>query len=119
MGRVDQLSYRDRGFNRPPLYVIMARTGIAAGIAAGTLEHLNHLVAHFVKGYTQAFEHPGSYALPLSDQAQQQVLGADVVVVQPPCLVNRQLDYTLGTGCQPDLAHHHAVPPPDDELDSR
>jgi hypothetical protein len=41
------------------------------------------------------------------------------VVVEAASLVNGQLDNPLGAWGQSDLAHHHAVPSTDDELDRR
>ena len=45
------------------------------------------------------------------------MLGADVVVVEPPRLVDGQLDHLLGARRQADLAHDRPVAATDDELD--
>jgi hypothetical protein len=47
------------------------------------------------------------------------MLRTDVVVVQPPRLVDGQLDHLLGARGQADIPGHRAVAPPDDELDGR
>ena len=80
-------------------------------------QHLDHLRAHLLQADAQALQHAGGDALALAHQPEQQVLGADVVVVQPPRLVHRQLDHLLGARRQADLADHHRLAAPDDELD--
>ena len=65
----------------------------------------------------QALEHARGDALALTDEPEQQVLGADVVVVEAPRLVHRQLDHLLGARGQPDVAGDRAVAAADDELD--
>ena len=52
----------------------------------------------------EALEHAGGDALALAHEAEQQVLGADVVVVEPARLVDGQLDDLLGARRQADLA---------------
>ena len=47
---------------------------------------------------------PAAMPSPSRDQAQQQVLGTDVVVAQPSRLVDGQLDHALGARRQADLA---------------
>ena len=47
------------------------------------------------------------------------MLGADVVVVEAPRLVDRELDHLLGARGQADLAHDHRLAAADDELDRR
>ena len=85
---------------------------------AGALaQDVDHLVANLVQVDAQALEHAGGDALALADQAEQQVLGADVVVAQPPRLVDGQLDDLLGARRQADLADDRAIAPADDELD--
>ena len=65
----------------------------------------------------EALEHAGGDALALADEAEQQVLGADVVVVEAARLVDGELDDLLGARREADLAEHGAVAAPDDELD--
>ena len=60
---------------------------------------------------------PAAMPSPFADQAQQQVLGADVVVAQPAGLVDGQLDDALGARGQADLADDRAIAAADDELD--
>ena len=75
------------------------------------------LVADLVEVDAEALEDARRDALALADEAEQQVLGADVVVAQAAGLVDRQLDDALGAGRQPDLADDRPVASPDDELD--
>ena len=44
------------------------------------------------------------------------MLGADVVVVQAAGFVDGQFDNAFGAWGETDLAHDHAVAPPDNEL---
>ena len=74
-------------------------------------------MAHLVEVDAQALEHAGGDALALADQAQQQVLGADVVVAQAARLVDGQLDDSLGARGQTDFADDRAIAAADDELD--
>ena len=60
---------------------------------------------------------PAAMPSPSRTSPKQQMLGADVVMVQPPRLIDRQLDHLLGARGQPDLAQHDPVAAPDDELD--
>ena len=64
---------------------------------AGALaQDVDHLVTHLVQVHAQALEHAGGDPLALAHEAEQQVLGADVVVAQPARLVDGQLDHPLG-----------------------
>ena len=79
----------------------------------------NDLVADLVEADAERLQDAGGDPLTLADQAQEQVLGADVVVAQPAGLVDGQLDDALGARRQPDLAHDRPIAPADDELDGR
>ena len=83
----------------------------------GLRQDPDDLVADLVEVDAEALEHARGDALALADQAQQQVLGADVVVAEPASLVDRELDHALGAGRQPDFADDRPVATPDDELD--
>ena len=76
-------------------------------------------MADLVEVHTQGFEHAGGDALAFADEAEQQVLGADVVVAQAASLVDGQLDDALGTRGQADLTDDRAIAAADDELDGR
>jgi hypothetical protein len=64
-------------------------------------------------------QHAGGHAFPLAQQAQQQVLGADVVVAHLARLVDGQLDDFLGAGGEAGLAGARFLTAPDDELHRR
>jgi hypothetical protein len=86
-----------------------------AGVGA---EELQHLLAHVLELDAQVEQHLGRDALVLLDQAQQQVLGADVVVPQVRGLLHRQLQHLLGARREGQLAHrHHRRAGLDDLLD--
>ena len=60
---------------------------------------------------------PAAMPSPFADEAQEQVLGADVVVPEAAGLVDRQLDDALRARGEPDLTDDRPVAPTDDELD--
>ena len=77
------------------------------------------LVAHLVEVDAEALEDAGGDALALADEAEQEMLRADVVVAEAAGLVDGQLDHPLGARRQAHLADDGAVPAADDELDRR
>ena len=94
--------------------------GLGRGPASSRLgEDVDDLVADLLQVDAEALQHARGDALALADQAEQQVLGADVVVVQPARLVDGQLDDLLGARRQADLADDRAIATADDELDGR
>ena len=80
-------------------------------------EDPDHLVADLVEVHAEGLEHAGGDPLALADEAQEQVLGADVVVAQAAGLVDGELDDPLGARRQAHLADDRAIAAPDDELD--
>ena len=78
---------------------------------------MNDLVADLVEVDPQALQHAGGDALALAYQAEQQMLGADVVVPQPSRLVDGELDDALRARREPHFADDGPVAPPDDEFD--
>ena len=89
-----------------------------SGCTCWTLaDDLHHLGAHLLEVDAQALQHAGGDALAFADQAEQQVLGADVVVVQAPRLVDRQLDTFLARGVRPISPMTMRLAAADDELD--
>ena len=75
------------------------------------------LVADLVEVDAERLEDAGGDALALADEAQEQVLRADVVVAEPAGLVDRELDHALRARRQADLADDRPVAAADDELD--
>lgn len=61
-------------------------------------EQLDDLLPHPVQVGAQLHEDLGGDALALADQAEQDVLRADVVVAELKCLTERQLQDLLGPG---------------------
>ena len=89
----------------------------AGAVLDALAEDVDDLVADLVEVDAQALEHAGGDALALADEAEQQVLGADVVVAEAARLVDGELDDALGARGEADLADDRAVAAPDDELD--
>ena len=75
------------------------------------------LVADLVQVHAERLEDARRDALAFADEAKEQVLSADVVVAEPSGLVDRQLDHSLRSRRQADLADDWPVASPDDELD--
>ena len=62
-------------------------------------------------------EHLGGDALALADEAEQDVLGADVVVAELQRLAQRELEHLLGAGRERDVAGRRRAALADDLLD--
>ena len=77
------------------------------------------LVADLVEVDAERLEDAGGDPLALADEAEEQVLRADVVVAEAARLVDRELDDPLGARRQADLADDRAIAATDDELDRR
>ena len=61
-------------------------------------QELDDLLAHAAEVGAERHEHLGGDALALTDEAEQQVLGADVVVAELERLAQRELEHLLGPG---------------------
>src|SRR5215212_6973808 len=77
------------------------------------------LVANLVEVDAERLEDARGDALALADEAEEQVLRADVVVAEAARLVDRELDHALRARGQADLADNRTVTAADDELDGR
>ena len=62
-------------------------------------------------------EHLGGDALALADEAEEDVLGADVVVAELQCLAQRQLEDLLGARRERDVARRRRAALADDLFD--
>ncbi|MPM91109.1 hypothetical protein SDC9_138235 [bioreactor metagenome] len=60
-------------------------------------DDLDDLLAHRLQRDAELFQGLGGHSLTLVDQAQQQVFGADVVVVQGACFVLGEHDHSSGS----------------------
>ena len=94
----------------------LATAAAASTHLGGFPQHANHLGAHLGQVYPEVLQHPGRHALPFTDQAQQQVLGADVVVTELAGLLQGELQHPLGPGREGDFHGHEAGTAPDDLL---
>ena len=72
-------------------------------LARGARQQLDHLLADPAGVSAQLDEHLGGDALALADQAEQDVLGADVVVTELQRLPQRQLQDLLGARSEGDV----------------
>ncbi len=104
------------------------RAGCAAGLAgrldrlAGLFgldagaEQVQHLLADLLELEPEVHQHLGGDAVVLAQQAEQQVLGADVVVVEVARFLDGVLDDLLGPRRLGQLAHRDHVGAALDEL---
>ena len=70
---------------------------MAGGGRLPLADDLNDLAAHGVQGDVHGLQRLGGNSLALVNEAEKEVLGADVVVVQSPRLVLREHDDAAGT----------------------
>ena len=77
------------------------------------------LAPHLVEVDAEALENPGRHAFALTHEADEQVLGSNVVMVQPAGFIDRQLDDFLRARREADLTRSGPLAPPDDELHGR
>ena len=87
----------------PPPAVAPAFSPLPAG-AGVAREQLDDLLAHPDEVGAELHEHLGGHALALTDEAEEDVLGADVVVAELQRLAERQLEHLLGAGREGDVA---------------
>src|SRR5215469_5874803 len=93
--------------------------GLGPGLAGPGRGELDDLVPHPAQVLAQAGEHLGRHAVALPDQAEQDVLGPDVVVAELQRLPQRELQYLLGPRGERDVAGRRLTAPADDLHDPR
>ena len=72
-------------------------------------QEVQHLFADLFQLQTEIHQHLGGHALLLAQQSQENVFGADVVVVEVAGLFHRVLDDFFGPGRLRQLAHRDHV----------
>ncbi len=107
---------------RPRRGLLARSTGGGAGLllAAGARvarQQLDDLLAHAAEIGAELDEHLRGDALALADQAEQDVLGADVVVAELQRLAQRELEHLLGARRERDVARGRGPALTDDLLD--
>ena len=93
--------------------------GLALAAAAGTGEHADDLVADLLGVGVEVEQDAGGDALVLAHQAEQDVLGADVVVAEAQRLAQRELEHLLGARRERDLPGGDLLAGADDPHDLR
>src|SRR4029079_1453370 len=86
----------------------------AALASAGAGEHADDLVADLLRVGVEVEQDAGGDALVLADEAEQDVLGADVVVAKAQGLAQGELEHLLGARGEGDLAGGDLLARPDD-----
>src|SRR4051794_34159618 len=103
-----------------PLGLALSHTGAGLLAALATLvagEQLDDLLADLVELRAELDEDLGGDALALADQAEQDVLGADVAVAELERLAERVLEDLLRAGREGNVAGRGLLPLADDLLD--
>ena len=96
----------------------LAGAGTSAGSLRGRLaEDAGGFGADALEVDAEAFEDAGRDAFAFADESQEQVLGADVAVVEAAGLIDGELDDLLRSWREADLAEDGAVATSNDELD--
>ena len=100
---------------------LLARGGAGARTlaAAGAGEHPDDLVADLLGVGVEVEQDPRGDALVLADEAEQDVLGADVVVAQGERFPQRELEHLLRARRERDLSGRDLVALADDARDLR
>jgi hypothetical protein len=88
----------------------------ASSALGARAEQVEHLFADLFELEAEVHQHLGRHAVLLAEQAEQQVLGADVVVVEVAGLFDRVFDHLLGPRGLRQLAHGDHVGAALDEL---
>ncbi len=91
------------------------RPALLAPARAG--KHADDLVANLFRIRVEVEQDAGGDALVLAHEAEQDVLGADVVVAQRECLAEGQLENLLRAGGERNLSGRHLVALPNDARD--
>ena len=89
------------------------------GLRRGLAEDARCLGAHALEVDAEALENAGGNALTLAYEAEEEMLGSDIGVVEASRLVHGKLDDLLRARSKTDLAEDRAVAAADDELDRR
>src|ERR1700722_143399 len=92
-------------------------TGLRGLLALVAAQQLDHLLAHPGQLGAQLDQHLGGNALTLTDQTEQNVLGADVVVAELKRLAQAQLQNLLGARGERDVTGRSLLALADDLLD--
>ena len=104
-----ELVQHQRGRRGP----LAAATGLGRLLALVAGQELQHLLPHPVEVRTELDQHLGGDALAFADQAEQDVLGADVVVPELQRLAQRQLQHLLRPWGERDVTTSCALPAAD------
>ena len=104
------------GNNALYLVFLFAAEGTNVRLPPLFMKYLDGLRAHLLQIDAQALQHAGGDALAFAHQAQQQMLGADVMMIQAARFIDGQLDHLFGARRQADFAQHDAVAPPNNKF---
>ena len=107
----------DVGARGPGFRAAAAARLRAARRALVARQQLDDLLANSAEVGAQLDEHLGGDALALTDEAEQDVLGADVVVAELERLAERELEHLLGARGEGDVARRRRAALTDDLLD--
>ncbi len=96
---------------------LLRATGRRGLLALVAVEQLDDLLPDAVEVGAKLHQHLSGHALALTDEAEEDVLGADVVVTQLQGLAERQLKDLLGARGERNVPRRRRLPLADDLLD--
>ena len=112
-----ELVEHQRGGRVARLAATAAGTGLRGLLALVAGQQLNDLLPDPGQFGAELDQHLGGDTLTLTDQAEQNVLGADVVVAELQRLAEAELEHLLGTGSERDVSRRRLLTLADDLLD--
>ena len=112
-----ELVEHQRGGRIARLAAAAAGAGFRGLLALVSAQQLDDLLTHPGQLGAQLHQHLGGDALTLPNQAEQNVLGADVVVAELQRLAQAQLQHLLGARGERDVARRRLLALADDLLD--
>ncbi len=112
-----ELVQDERGRRVAGLAAASAGAGFGGFLALVAGQQLDDLLAHPGEFGAELHQHLGGDALALTDQAEQNVLGADVVVAELQRLTQGELQHLLGTRRERDVPRRRLLALADDLLD--
>ena len=112
-----ELVEHQRGRRAAGFAAAAAGAGLGRLLALVAGQQLDHLLAHPGQLGAELDQHLGGNALTFTDQAEQNVLGPDVVVAELQRLAQTQLEHLLGARGERDVPRRRLLALADDLLD--
>ena len=99
------------------LVLLFAAKGANQHWPALFMEDLENVRSHLLQAEAKAFQHPCAYAFALPEQSQEEVFGAQVVMMEAPRFIDGKLQHFLSPWGQTDFARHDVLSATHDTFD--